>query len=67
MFRNIALEVRKQCAVPIYEMTTIHTMSDENGFLTNNDHLFLETLLLEIRGRDNWSLFVRSHSLRPKL
>lgn len=37
--------------MPIYNMANIHTVSDENIFYNINDQIFLETLLLEIRGK----------------
>lgn len=48
---DIILQVKKQHAVPIYNMANIHTVSDENIFYNINDQIFLETLLLEIRGK----------------
>lgn len=49
--RDIILNVKKQYAVPIYNMVNIHAMPDENISFIINDQLFLKTLLLKIRGK----------------
>ena len=39
-------------------MATIYTMSDERIFITFNDQLFLETLVLGMRGKTNSYHFI---------
>ena len=40
-----------QYAIPVYNLDNIHNIPDANISFTINDQLFLETLLLEIRGK----------------
>ena len=58
--RDIILKVKKQYAVPVYNMDNLHMVSDENIFFTINDQLFLETLLFEIRGKSiSYSSYIK--------
>ena len=58
--RDVILNVKKQYAVPVYNMDNIHNIPDENIFLTINDQLFLETLLFEIRGKSiSYSSYIK--------
>lgn len=42
-------------------MATIYTMSDERIFITFNDQLFLETLVLGMRGKTNsYSFYMKT-------
>ena len=45
------LEVKKQYCLPVYNLDTIDEIPDDELQLTINDQLFLETLLMEIRGK----------------
>ena len=44
-------EVKKQYALPVYDLENIHIVPDKEIQFTINDQLFLETLLMEIRGK----------------
>ena len=44
-------DVKKQYAVPIYDLENIHKIPDNEIQFTINDQLFMETLLMEIRGK----------------
>ena len=43
-------DVKKQYAIPIYDLENIHKIPDSEIRFTINDQLFMETLLMEIRG-----------------
>ena len=45
------LEVKKQYCLPVYNVDTIDEIPDDELQLAINDQLFLETLLMEIRGK----------------
>ena len=45
------MEVKKQYCLPIYNLDTIDEIPDDELQLVINDQLFLETLLMEIRGK----------------
>ena len=45
------LEVKKQYCLPVYNLDTIDEIPNDELQLTINDQLFLETLLMEIRGK----------------
>lgn len=49
--RDFILQVKKQYALPVYNINNLHQLPDENILFTINDQLFLETLLMEIRGK----------------
>lgn len=49
--KNIILAVKKQYAIPVYNFDNIHSIPDASIAFTINDQLFLETLLMEIRGK----------------
>ena len=49
--KSIITEVKKQYAIPIYNLDNIQEISHEDLTFTIDDQLFLETLLMEIRGK----------------
>lgn len=49
--KQIILDVKKQYAVPLYDMDNLHQINDEELCLTIDDQLFFEMLLLSIRGK----------------
>lgn len=49
--RDFILQVKKQYAIPVYNINNLHQLPDKNILFTINDQLFLETLLMEIRGK----------------
>ena len=51
LVKQTILDLKKQYAVPIYNLDNIHLIDDEKLVLTINDQLFFEMLLLEIRGK----------------
>ena len=44
-------DVKKQYAIPIYDLENVHKIPDSEIQFTINDQLFMETLLMEIRGK----------------
>ena len=44
-------EVKKQYALPVYNMDQINNVPDDEIQFVINDQLFLETLLMELRGK----------------
>ena len=44
-------EIKKQYAVPVYKMENNNIIPDEEIQFTINDQLFLDTLLMQIRGK----------------
>ena len=51
IIKDKIIEVKKQYALPIYDIENIHIVPDKEIQFTINDQLFLETLLMEIRGK----------------
>ena len=51
LIKEKILEVKKQYGALVYNFENIHEVCDENLHFTINSQLFLETLLLEIRGK----------------
>ena len=49
--KNIILEVKKQYGALVYNFENIHEISNDDLHFTINSQLFLETLLMEIRGK----------------
>ena len=49
--QNTILQVKENYALPIYSKDYVTTISDHEIQFTINDQLFLETLLMEIRGK----------------
>jgi len=47
---NVISNTKRQYAVPVYNMDDINNISDSELQLSINDNLFLETLLMNIRG-----------------
>ena len=45
------IDVKKQYAIPIYNIENIHKLPDNEIQFTINDQLFMETLRIEIRGK----------------
>ena len=44
-------EVKRQYALPVYDIENIENIPDQQNQFTINDQLFLETLLIELRGK----------------
>ena len=51
LINNHITEIKKQYALPIYNLENINNIDDINLQFTINDQLFFEILLLEIRGK----------------
>ena len=49
--KNIITNVKTQYAVPVYNLNNLSLIKNENLAFTINDQLFLDTLLMEIRGK----------------
>ena len=49
--QKLISDVKKQYAVPVYDMNNLDNIIHENLFFQINDQLFFETLLFEIRGK----------------
>ena len=47
---NVISNTKRQYAVPVYTMDDINNIPDSELQLSINDNLFLETLLMNIRG-----------------
>jgi len=47
---NVISNTKRQYAVPVYTMDDINNIPDSELHLSINDNLFLETLLMNIRG-----------------
>ena len=45
------LDIKKQYCLPVYDLDNIDKIPDNELQLVINDHLFLETLMMEIRGK----------------
>ena len=44
-------EIKMQYALPVYDIENIQNIPDDQIQFTTNDQLFLETLLMELRGK----------------
>ena len=44
-------DIKKQYLLPVYDIENIHNIPDQQIQFTINDQLFLETLLMELRGK----------------
>ena len=56
-------DVKKQYAVPIYNLENLHEISNDQIQFTINDQLFLETLLMELRGKSiSYSSFIKKEN-----
>ena len=56
-------DVKKQYAVPIYNLENLHEIPNDQIQFTINDQLFLETLLMELRGKSiSYSSFVKQEN-----
>ena len=56
-------DVKKQYAVPIYNLENLHEIPNDQIQFTINDQLFLETLLMELRGKSiSYSSFVKKEN-----
>ena len=44
-------EIKRQYALPVYDIENIQNIPDDQIQFTINDQLFLETLLMELRGK----------------
>ena len=53
LVKQVILDLKKQCAVPVYGKENIHLTRDEDLSLIIDDQLFFEMILLEIRGKCN--------------
>ena len=49
--KKCILRVKKQYCVPVYDVENVDNINNDSIEFTINDQLFLETLLLEIRGK----------------
>ena len=49
--KKVITDVKIQYSVPVYNVENINKITNENLVLTINDQLFLDTLLMEIRGK----------------
>ena len=49
--KTVIQNVKKQYAVPIYNFDNLNNVQDTDIIFTIDDQLFLETLLMEIRGK----------------
>ena len=58
--KNKIDEIKKQYAIPVYDLDKIKEIRQEDMIFTINDQLFLETLLMEIRGKTiSYASFVK--------
>ena len=56
-------DVKKQYAVPIYNLENLHEIPNDQIQFTINDQLFLETLLMELRGKSiSYSSFIKKEN-----
>lgn len=49
--KTLIYDVKKQYAVPVYNMDNLNNISNDSLFFQIDDQLFFETVLLEIRGK----------------
>ena len=60
-------EVKKQYALPVYNMDQINNIPDDQIQFVINDQLFLETLLMELRGKSiSFSSYKKKHQKKKK-
>ena len=60
-------EVKKQYALPVYDMDQINNIPDDQIQFVINDQLFLETLLMELRGKSiSYSSYKKKASERKR-
>ena len=60
-------EVKKQYALPVYNMDQINNIPDDQIQFVINDQLFLETLLMELRGKSfSFSSYKKKKTLEKK-
>ena len=59
-------EVKKQYALPVYNMDQINNIPDDQIQFVINDQLFLETLLMELRGKSISFSSYKKKSIRKK-
>ena len=56
-------DVKKQYAVPVYNLENLHEIPNDQIQFTINDQLFLETLLMELRGKSiSYSSFIKKEN-----
>ena len=57
------MQIKENYALPVYSRNGISTISDSEIQFTINDQLFLETLLMEIRGKTiSYSSFIKKRN-----
>ena len=67
LIKKVILEIKKQYAVIIYNQDEIQNISDELIEFSINDQLFLETLLMEIRGKTiSYASFKKKTEMREE-
>ena len=67
LIKKIILDVKKQYAIIIYDQDNIENVSDELIEFSISDQLFLETLLMEIRGKTiSYSSFKKKTEMREE-
>lgn len=60
---TIIMKIKENYALPVYSRNGISTISDSEIQFTINDQLFLETLLMEIRGKTiSYSSFIKKRN-----
>lgn len=60
---TIIMQIKENYALPVYSRNGISTISDSEIQFTINDQLFLETLLMEIRGKTiSYSSFIKKRN-----
>ena len=65
--KTVILDVKKTYAALVYDRDTIHLIDDEDLVLTIDDQLFLEMILLEIRGKCiSYSSFKKKQLVRKE-
>lgn len=57
------MQIKENYALPVYSRNGISTISDSEIQFTINDKLFLETLLMEIRGKTiSYSSYIKKRN-----
>ena len=65
LINNKIQDIKKQYAVPVYNFDNIENISNTEIGFTINDQLFLETLLMEIRGKTiSYSSYIKKQKIQ---
>ena len=65
LINNKIQDIKKQYAVPVYNFDNIENISNMEIGFTINDQLFLETLLMEIRGKTiSYSSYIKKQKIQ---